>query len=186
MSEIRELLNIGGGNFCDRLDVSPALRHAWRLVFDGECEEAEVRFRRIVNEDKHNPEALAGLAICVAEAGGRFVTAEKLANLAVKVGKRSPAGNLALGYINIRASRIDEGYRCLMKARHVAPKDPRLRAGMVWYENERPPVVADLAREHVVNKMLGGMRLVLGSPTRRAAAAVVLGVGISLTRVMMI
>lgn len=184
MSEIRELLNIGGGNFCDRLDISPALRSAWRMVFDGECAEAETRFRRLVAEDKRNHEALAGLAICVAEDGGRFVTAEKLANMAVKVGKKSPAGYLALGYINIRASRIEDGYRYLMKARHVAPKDPRMRAGMVWYEQERPPVIADLAREHPVNRVLNGARFAMASPARRAAAAVFLGLGISLTRAL--
>lgn len=184
MSDIRELLNIGGGNFCERLDVSPPLRVAWSLVFEGECIEAEKRFRRIVAQDKHNAEALAGLAICVAEDGGRFMSAEKLAKMSVHYGKRSPAGYLALGYIHLRASRLDEGYRFLMKARHVAPRDPRLRAGLVWYENERPPVVADLAREHPVNKMLGGMRQALGTPARRAAAAVVLGIGISLTRVL--
>jgi Flp pilus assembly protein TadD len=184
MSDIRELLNIGGSNFCNRLELSPALRTAWRLVFDGECDEAETRFRRLVAEDNRNHEALAGLAICVAEDGGRFVTAEKLANMAVKVNKRSPAGYLALGYINIRASRIEEGYRYLMKARHVAPKDPRMRAGMVWYEQERPPVVVDLAREHPINRALGSMRAALGTPARRAAAAVVLGLGISLTRAL--
>jgi len=184
MSEIRELLNIGGGNFCDRLQISPALRTAWSLVFDGDCAEAEVRFRRIVADDKHDHEALAGLAICVAEDGGRFITAEKLAKTAVNEGKHSPAGYLALGYINIRASRIEEGYRYLMKARHVAPKDPRLRAGMVWYEQERPPVVADLAREHLINRALGGVRTALDSPTRRAAAAVFLGLSISLTRAL--
>jgi Flp pilus assembly protein TadD len=182
MSDIRELLNIGGGNFCDRLDVSPPLRAAWRLVFDGECAEAETRFRRIVAEDKRNAEALAGLAICVAEDGGRFISAEKLAKMAVRFGKRSPAGYLALGYIHLRASRLEEGYRYLMKARHVAPRDPRLRAGLVWYEQERPPVIADLDREHVINRTLGGMRQALGTPARRAAAAMAVGVCISLTR----
>lgn len=184
MSDISELLNIEGGNFCTRLDVSPALKTAWSLMFDGECIDAEKRFRRIVAGDKRNAEALAGLAICVAEDGGRFLSAEKLAKTAVACGKRSPAGYLALGYIHLRASRLDEGYRYLMKARHVAPRDPRLRAGLVWYEHERPPVVADLAREHPINQALGGLRQAFGSPARRVAAAVVLGIGISLTRAL--
>ena len=184
MSDIRELLNIGGGNFCERLEVSPALKTAWSMVFEGECADAETRFRRIVADDKRNAEALAGLAICVAEDGGRFLSAEKLAKTAVSCGKRSPAGYLALGYIHLRASRLDEGYRYLMKARHVAPHDPRLRAGLVWYEQERPPVVADLAREHPVNMALGNMRQAFGSPARRVAAAMFVGVGISLTRAL--
>jgi len=182
MSDIRELLNIGGGQFCERLDVSPAVRAAWRLLFEGDVREAETRFRKLVAEDGKNAEALAGLAICVAEDGGRFVTAEKLATMAVRIGKRAPAGYLALGYINMRASRIEDGYRYLMKAQNLSPEDPRLRAGLVWYENERPPVIADLAREHPVNRSLGAARMALGSPARRAAAAVVFGIGISLAR----
>jgi hypothetical protein len=184
MSDIRELLNIGGGNFCERLEVSPPLKAAWSLLFDGRCTEAETRFRRIVATEKRNSEALAGLAICVAEDGGRFLSAEKLAKTAVACGKKSPAGYLALGYIHLRASRLDEGYRYLMKARHVAPRDPRLRAGLVWYDRERPPVVADLAREHPVNRALGNVRNAFGSPARRVAAAVVVGITISLTRAL--
>jgi hypothetical protein len=182
MSDIRELLNIGGGQFCRRLNVSPGVRAAWRLLFDGEVDEAEDKFRKLVAEDGKDPEALAGLAICVAESGGRFVTAEKLANLAVRISRHGPAGYLALGFIHMRASRLEEGYRYLLKAQNLAPQDPRLKAGLVWYQQERPPVIIDLAREHPVNKVLGTARDYLGTPTRRAAAAVFVGIGISLTR----
>lgn len=185
MSEIRELLNIGGGQFCRRLNVSPGVRTAWRLLFDGEVEEAEEHFRKLVAADGKDPEALAGLSICVAEGGGRFVTAEKLANLAVRLSPNGPAGWLALGFINMRASRLEEGYRFLLKAQNLAPQDPRLKAGMVWYQQERPPVVVDLAREHPVNRVLGTARDVLRTPTRRAAAAVLVGIGISLTRALL-
>lgn len=185
MSEIRELLNIGGGQFVSRMDVSPGVRSAWRLLFEGETEEAEKRFRKLVAENGKDAEALAGLAICVAEAGGRFVTAEKLAQMAVRIAKRGPAGYLALGFIHMRASRLEEGYGYLMKAQNLAPEDPRLKAGLVWYQQERPPVIIDLAKEHPINRALGSARDFLDSPARRAAAAVFVGVGISLTRALM-
>ena len=185
MSEIRELLNIGGGQFCRRLNVSVGVRAAWRLLFDGDVEEAEDAFRRLVAENGKDPEALAGLAICVAEGGGRFVTAERLANLAVRLAPNGPAGYLALGFIHMRASRLEEGYKYLLKAQNLAPQDPRLKAGMVWYQQERPPVIIDLAREHPVNKALGTARDLLNTPSRRAAAAIFVGIGISLTRALL-
>ncbi|HPF69120.1 MAG TPA: hypothetical protein PLQ13_00500 [Candidatus Krumholzibacteria bacterium] len=184
MSEIRELLNIGGGQFVSRMETSPGVKAAYRLLFEGQVDEAEARFRRLVAENGKDAEALAGLAICVAEEGGRFVTAEKLAQMAVRIAKRSPAGYLALGFINMRASRIEEGYGYLMKAQNLAPEDPRLKAGLVWYQQERPPVIVDLAREHPVNKALGAARDFLDSPAKRAAAAIAVGVGISLTRAL--
>jgi tetratricopeptide (TPR) repeat protein len=184
MSDIRELLNIGGGQFVSRMDVSPGVKTAWRLLFEGETEQAEGRFRKLVADDGKDAEALAGLAICVAEGGGRFVTAEKLARMAVHVAKRSPAGYLALGFIHMRASRLEEGYGYLMKAQNLAPRDPRLQAGLVWYQQERPPVIIDLAREHPLNRTLGAARDFLDSPAKRAAAAIAVGVGISLTRAL--
>ena len=106
----------------------------------------------------------------MAEDGGRFLTAEKMARKAVMLGRKRAAGYIALGYVNLRGGRLEDGYRYLMKAKHLAPKDPRVRTGFALYDHQRPPVISDLSRIHPVNRALGGTRAFLESPTNRAVA----------------
>jgi len=158
MSELRHLLEYRGESLFTSLGASPSVCAAYKQLLDGNHDEAEARFRRILLDNPKDHEALAGLAVCVAEDGGRFLTAEKLARQAVKLDRGSAAGFIALGYINLRGGRLQDGYRYLMKAKHLAPRDPRLQAGFAIYDQERPPVIAGLSRRHPVNQALGEVR----------------------------
>ena len=178
MSELSHLLEFRAGSFTAEMFARPAVQAAYRVMLEGDIAEAETRFLRLIDEDPKDHEALAGLSVCTAEAGGRFLTAEKLAKQSVRLAPKSAAGYIALGYIHLRGGRLDEGYRFLMKAKHLAPRDPRLAAGFAIYDRERPPVIADLSRLHPVNRALGGVRAGLRSPQQRALGLVGLAVSL--------
>ena len=76
--------------------------------------------------------------------------------------------------------RLEDGYRYLMKAKHLAPRDPRLQAGFAIYDMGRPPVICDLSRMHPVNRVLGGARNYMRSPTHKAAVLMAVSVGVYL------
>jgi len=164
----------------------PSLNLAYKLLYAGDHEEAERRFREMLKNDPRDDEAMAGLAVCVAEDGGKFLTAEKLARKAVRMGNNSAAGYIALGYVNLRGGRLEDGFRYLMKAKHLAPKDPRVNSGFALYDRERPPVISYLSRLHPVNRVLGGTRACLYSPTNRAVALVVLTGGLVLAGTLLV
>jgi len=170
MSDIRHLMEFREGFENTGFSDVPSLNMAYKHLYSGDHEEAERRFREILNSDPENPEAMAGLAVCVAEDGKKFLTATKLARQSIRLGKGSAAGFIALGYINLKGGRLEDGYRYLMKAKHLAPKDPRLQTGFALYDRERPPVICDLSRLHPVNRVLGGARSYMESPTNRAVA----------------
>ena len=153
------------------ISTCPSVRMAYGLLFEDNLEEAMIRFQRILDDDKHNPDALAGLAICLAEKTGRFVSATKLATLSVRIAPKSPAGYYALAYIHLLGSKIEPGYRYLMKAQQLAPEDPRVALGIVQFDKERPPVISDLPREHFLNKALGKSRSVLRKGFKKVMTA---------------
>jgi len=167
MSDLKHLLEFNNGQFNSDMFASPSVCNAYKVLLDGDHRSAEQRFRRILQDNSMDHEAIAGLAVCVAEDGGKFVTAEKLAQKSIRIARRSAAGYIALGYINLKGARLEEGYRYLMKAKHLAPQDPRLEQGFALYDQERPPVVADLSRQHPLNRALGGARSYLRSPTHK-------------------
>ncbi len=170
MSDLKHLLEFKNGEFRSDMFASPSVCAAYKVLLDGDHVSAEKRFRRILQDNSMDHEAVAGLAVCVAEDGGKFMTAEKLAQKAIRISKKSAAGYIALGYINLRGARLEEGYRYLMKAKHLAPRDPRLERGFAMYDQERPPVIADLSRAHPVNQALGGARGYLRSPVHKFMA----------------
>jgi len=181
MSDLKHLLEFKNGHFHSEMFASPSVCNAYKVLLEGDHLAAEQRFRRILQEDSMDHEAIAGLAVCIAEDGGKFVTAEKLALKAIRISKKSAAGYIALGYINLRGARLEEGYRYLMKAKHLAPRDPRLQKGFAMYDQERPPVVSDLSRLHPVNRALGGARTYLRSPYHKAMAVTFILSGVYLT-----
>ena len=172
MSELRHLLEYQGENIFTALGACPSVCAAYKLLLDGDHESAEGRFRRILQDNPDDNEAMAGLAVCVAEDGGKFLTAEKLAKKAVKLDRGSAAGYIALGYINLMGGRLQDGHRFLMKAKHLAPRDPRLHKGFALYDRERPPVVARLSRLHPVNRTLNEFRDLKRNPRQMALAVV--------------
>ncbi len=115
---------------------------------------------------------MAGMAICVVESTGRFVSATKLATEAVRLEPESPAGYYALAYIHLMGSRLEQGYRYLLKAQKLAPKDPRLESGFALFDKERPPVLSDLDRHHPVNLVLAGARTFMRSSMHRTLVGV--------------
>ena len=181
MSDLRHLLEFKNGQFHSEMFASPSVCAAYKILLEGDHVAAERRFRRILQDDSMDHEAIAGLAVCVAEDSGKFITAEKLARNAIRLSKKSAAGYLALGYINLRGARLEEGYRYLMKAKHLAPRDPRLERGFAMYDRERPPVIADLSRLHPVNQVLGGTRSYLRSPVHKFMALSLVISGLYLT-----
>ncbi len=158
MSEFSQLLGLGNKPNCTGMDASPTVIAAYGLLFDGDRSGAEQRFQRILRDTPRDADALAGLAVCVAEGTGRFVSATKLATEAVRLNPQSPAGYYALAYIHLMGSRLEQGYRYLMKAKKLAPRDPRLESGFDLFDRERPPVVSDLSRSHPLNVVLTGAR----------------------------
>lgn len=185
MSELRHLLEYRGEHIFTTLGASPSVCAAYKLLLDGDHESAEQRFRRILKDNAQDNEALAGLAVCVAEGGGRFMTAEKLARQAIKMDRGSAAGFIALGYINLLGGRIDDGFRFLMKAKHLAPRDPRLHAGFALYDKERPPVIAGLSRRHPVNKALNEVRNLKRNPAAMVLAVMAVVGGLYLAGSLM-
>ncbi|MFT5233612.1 MAG: putative membrane-anchored protein [Candidatus Krumholzibacteriia bacterium] len=181
MNDLKHLFEFKDGEFRNEMFGSPAVCTAYKLLLTGDHVGAEQRFRRILQDDSLNHEAIAGLAICVAEDGGKFVTAEKLAHKAVRISKKSAAGYIALGYINLRGARLEEGFRNLMKAKHLAPRDPRVAQGFALYDRDRPPVIADISRTHPVNQVLGGARSYLRTPTHKALVLMIVVSGIYAT-----
>ncbi len=167
MSEFSKLLNMGSKPKCTGIDASPSVCMAYGLLFDGDRSGAETRFQRILKETPRDADALAGLAVCVAEGTGRYVSATKLATEAVRLSPKSPAGYYALAYIHLLGSRLEQGYRYLIKAKKLAPKDPRLDTGFELFERERPPVISDLARNHPLNMVLTGTRTFMRTSLHR-------------------
>jgi len=167
MSDFKQLLGLGNKSKCTGLDAAPTVVAAYRLLFDGDRTGAEQRFQRILRDTPKDADALAGLAVCVAEGTGRFVSATKLATEAVRLNPHSPAGYYALAYIHLLGSRLEQGYRYLLKAKKLAPRDPRLETGFALFEKERPPVICDLDRSHPVNVVLTGARAFLRTSMHR-------------------
>lgn len=168
MNELRRLLGDNTNSLCRGLSTDPSTRLAYHHLLNGDRIGAEHRFQRILKDNPQDPEALAGMAICVAENTGRFVSATKLASEAVRVAPKSPAGYYALGTIHLMGSRLDQGYRYLMKAKHLAPHDPRLQKGFAMFDEGRPPVISDLSRSHPLNRVLGRARAAIEYPVRLA------------------
>lgn len=185
MNDLKHLFEFRNGEFRSEMFASPSVCAAYKVLLMGDHLAAEQRFRRILQDDHLNHEAIAGLAICVAEDGGKFITAEKLAYKALRISKNSAAGYIALGYINLRGARLEEGFRHLMKAKHLAPRDPRIAQGFALYDRDRPPVIADLSRTHPVNKVLGGARSYLRTPTHKALVLMIVVSGIYMTNTVL-
>lgn len=168
MNELRKLLTDKDNSLCKGLSIDPSTRMAYHHLLSGDIAGAEQRFQRILRDNPDDPEALGGMAICVAESAGRFVSATKLATRAVRVAPKSAAGYYALGTIHLMGSKLEQGYRYLMKAKHLAPRDPRLQVGFALFDQGRPPVISDLSRNHPVNRALGKARTALEAPVRLA------------------
>jgi len=171
MSGISQMMTRDSRSLCNDINCCPSVRMAYGLLFDGNVEDARIRFQRILDDNKQNPDALAGLSICIAEDTGRYVSATKMAMMAVRMAPRSPAGYYALAYIHLLGSKLEQGYRYLQKAQQVAPQDPRVSLGLAQYEKEKPPVIADLPREHFLNKALGKSRSIFNRSIHRVMCA---------------
>lgn len=181
MSEFKQLLGLGNKSNCTSMDAAPTVIAAYKLLFDGQRSEAELRFQRILRDTPRDADALAGLAVCVAEGTGRYVSATKLATEAVRLNPQSPAGYYALAYIHLLGSRLEQGYRYLLKAKKLAPGDSRLAAGFALFEKERPPVVSDLSRSHPLNVVLTGTRTFMQSSMHRTLVGCLLLESVFLT-----
>ena len=185
MSDLKQLLEFKNGEFRSDMFGSPSVCAAYKVLLEGDHTAAEQRFSRILADNPADHEAVAGMAVCIAEEGGKFLTAEKLAKKSIRLNRKSAAGYIALGYINLRGGRLEEGYRHLMKAKHLAPRDPRIEHGLALYDQERPPVIADLSRRHPVNQALGGVRTYLRSPTHKALVVTLVLSGLYLTNTVL-
>lgn len=140
---------------------NPRLAQANRLLEMDEYDAAEAILRRLVAETPTEAEYLASLAICLGRGQGRYVTAEKLAQKARRLAPEQACGWFALGYINLLGSRLDRGYYYLNESRKRDPRDPRVRWGLGEWEGRRPALIADLSRDHILNRLLGGARRIL-------------------------
>jgi predicted Zn-dependent protease len=149
-----------------------ALRRANALLEAQEYDEAEAILRRLVAENSRDPEPLASLAICVAAGRGNLATASKLAERARKLAPRRGCGWFALGYVHLLGSHLEDGWRCLDEGRRRDPHDPRLQMGVAAYEARRPGVLADLAPDNPLNRLLATARRVVTDHRVMTASAV--------------
>ncbi len=185
MSDLSLLMGSQKGPLCKGMAATQPIRAAYNLLLGGDEEGASLRFQQLLEKDPKDHEALAGLAICIAQNSGRFVSATKLAQQSVRLSPKSAAGYFALAYIHLLGSRLEQGYRYLMKAKQLSPEDPRVKSAMVLYEKERP-VISDLAARHPVNVALVGMRRFLSSPVHKFMALTVVVEGTYLAGSMMV
>lgn len=163
------VLQVGHGNpAAGNRDLSEANQ----LLEQQEYDEAEVILRRLVAELPRDPEPLASLAICVALGRGNVASAEKLALKAARMAPDRACGWFAAGYVNLLGSRLERGWRYLEEARKRDPRDPRLQDGTELYERKRPPVLADLAADNPLNRLLGAARRVVTDQRVMTASAV--------------
>jgi len=145
-----QLLQVGSDN---PAAANGRLREANRLLEAQEYDLAEPILTRLVKEDPRDPEPLASLAVCVAAGRGQLATAAKLAERARRLAPRRGCGWFALGYVHLLGSRLEEGYRYLEEGRRRDPHDPRLRWGLDEWESRRPGPIADLPRDHPLNRL---------------------------------
>ena len=148
------LLQVGSDNpaaACGRL------REANRLLEEESYDLAEPILTRMVKENPNDPEPLASLAVCVAAGRGQLATATKLAERARRLAPKRGCGWFALGYVHLLGSRLEEGYRCLEEGRRRDPRDPRLQWGFDAWEARRPGPIADLHRNHPLNRLGRGV-----------------------------
>ena len=68
MSDLKHLLEFKNGRFHSEMFASPSVCNAYKVLLEGDHVAAEQRFRRILRDDSMDHEAIAGLAVCVAEA----------------------------------------------------------------------------------------------------------------------
>ena len=85
---------------------------------------------------------------------------------------RRGCGWFALGYVHLLGSHLEEGWRCLAEGRRRDPDDPRLQLGVAAYEARRPGVLADLAPDNPLNRLLGAARKVATDHRVMTASAV--------------
>ncbi len=185
MTDLSLLLGMEKGSVCKGMAATPPVRAAYNLLLAGDDVGASLRFQKLLEDDPKDFEALAGLAICIAESAGRYVSATKLAQQAVRLAPKSAAGYFALAYIHLLGSRLEQGYRYLMKAKQLEPNDPRVKSAMVMYKKEMP-VVSDLAMDNPVNIFLGGMRNFLSTPLHKVMALTVMAEGAYLAGSLMV
>jgi len=134
-----------------------------------EFEQAESLLAIRLKEKPDDPEALASLAIALAAGRGRLLSGQKVARKAIAVGPRCAAGYFALGYVYMLGSRIEPGFRYMMKARDIDPHDRRVVYGLRCYDGLRPPVITDLSASNSLNRGLGSIRWAIFRQRRAAA-----------------
>ena len=144
---------------------------AMRSIEKEDYETAEVCLRRGLFRMPEHPESLAYLAICVAENKRRFAIAEKIAKEAVRVCPGGAKGHYALGRINLLGSRRRAAFRHFLRARKLAVGDQHLAGELDRLDPRRPPVIADLPRDHALNIYLGRVRGYLCAHGRLAVVA---------------
>lgn len=164
-----QLLQVGPENpaaACGRL------REANRLLEQQRYDEAEPILVRLVKEKPHDPEPLASLAVCVAAGRGQLASALRLAERARKLAPRRGCGWFAVGYVHLLGSRLEEGYRCLEEGRRRDPRDPRLAWGLEAWQARRPGAIADLPRDHLLNRLCAALGAVVRDRRVRLAGTV--------------
>jgi len=62
MSDLRHLLEFKNGQFHSEMFASPSVCAAYKILLEGDHVAAERRFRRILQDDSMDHEAIAGLA----------------------------------------------------------------------------------------------------------------------------
>lgn len=153
------------------LVVESLLRSAILSLERGDHETAERSLRQGLARVPEHPGCLATLALCLAEGQHRYVTAERLAARAVRVAPSDPWGYHALGRINLLGGRRQQAFRYLMRARSLAPADPRIIVDLQAMGRRRPPVLRTLRRDHPLNVALGRARHFLSTGTHVALVA---------------
>jgi Flp pilus assembly protein TadD len=77
-----------------------------------------------------------------------------------------PIVHANLGHIYLLTGKTSRALAILERARRIDGANPRIRALFARYDRRRPPVIRRLGRDHLLNRSLGRLRLLLAGQRR--------------------
>lgn len=124
----------------------------------GDAHKALPHLRSALDRDPSNPYYISYLGVAVAAAEQKWAEAEKLCHSAMRMNRRQAQLYLNLAEVYVAADRKQDAADILARGLHYAPHDLRLKMALDRLALRRPPVLAFLARGHLVNRNLGRLR----------------------------
>lgn len=146
----------------DRQQVREWGLRAGRQLEDGLVRDAELTLRLALAKLPGDTRCRSLLAVCLATGRGKLATAEKLARGVLAQDPDDAVARYALGRVLLQQGQRRQAFREFARARALAAGDRSLRDTVARQDPRRSPVLPGLARDHVLNVMLGRLFRRLG------------------------